>query len=497
MTTLIIILCLILIGIVIVQLGRVNELAGKIRGQEASENSANNFHGIMCIVFLIGFMIMAVWTTAYYKNWCLGYGPHTSASEHGELLDGVFNITVFFTAIVFVATQIALFVFGYIYRYKKGRKTLWLPHDNKLEIIWTAIPAFVMTILVVGGLDAWNTVMADVGPDEEYMEIEATGSQFLWFIRYPGADGKLGTKDYKKITGINPLGQDFTDAKNWDDFQPSEIVLPVNKKVRVRITARDVLHNFDLPHFRVKMDAIPGLPTYFVFKPTITTEQYRQNLKEYPEYNVLADPEDPENKKKLWEEFDYELACAELCGKGHFSMRKTVRIVTQEEYDLWLAEQQSFYMSQIRNSDEDPMKGKALDMEIRQRRMTFNNAVEKARASETDKVIRLDHVKFQTGSANLTDDSRYELDNLIGALNKYPEMVIEVMGHTDNVGNPTGNQTLSNSRAASVVNYLLNKGVNSSRMTSKGYGDKVPVEDNATAEGRAKNRRTEFKIISQ
>ncbi len=496
MTTLIIILCLILIGIVVVQLGRVNELAGKIRGEEAAENSANNFHGILCVVFVIGFMIMAVWTTAYYKNWCLGYGPHTSASEHGELLDSVFNVTVFFTAIVFVATQIALFWFSYQYRYKKGRKTLWIPHDNRLEIIWTAIPAFVMTILVVGGLDAWNTVMADVGPDEEYMEIEATGSQFAWFLRYPGADGKLGTRDYKKITGINPLGQDFTDAKNWDDFQPADIVLPVGKKVRVRITARDVLHNFDLPHFRVKMDAIPGLPTYFVFKPTLTTEQYRQNLKEYPEYQALSDPDDPESPM-LWEAFEYELACAELCGKGHFSMRKLVRIVTQEEYDAWVATQSSFYKTQIRNGDEDPFKGQVIDFEIRDRRATFNNAVEKARASETDKVIRLDYVKFQTGSANLTEDSRYELDNLIGALNKYPEMVIEVMGHTDNVGNPTSNQTLSNSRAASVVNYLLNKGVTSSRMTSRGYGDTVPTDDNATAEGRAKNRRTEFRIISQ
>jgi len=195
MTTLIIILCLLLIGIVIVQLGRVSELAGKIRGEEASEDSANNFHGVMCVIFLIGFMIMAVVTTWYYKNWLLGYGPHTSASEHGELLDGVFNITVFFTAIVFVITQVLLFWFGFKYRYKKGRKTLWMPHDNKLEIIWTAVPAFIMTILVVGGLDAWNTVMADVGPDEEYMEIEATGSQFLWFIRYPGADNKLGTKN--------------------------------------------------------------------------------------------------------------------------------------------------------------------------------------------------------------------------------------------------------------------------------------------------------------
>ena len=81
--------------------------------------------------------------------------------------------------------------------------------------------------------------------------------------------------------------------KNHDDIHVDEIVLPKGKKVRVRITARDVLHNFYLPHFRVKMDAIPGIPTYFIFTPEMTTEEYRQNLKEYPEYQALSDPEDP------------------------------------------------------------------------------------------------------------------------------------------------------------------------------------------------------------
>ena len=98
-------------------------------------------------------------------------------------------------------------------------------------------------------------------PKEEFIEIEACGTQFNWLLRYPGEDGKLGTRDFKMINGVNPLGQDWNDPKNIDDIHPNEIVLPVNKKVRVRITARDVLHNFYLPHFRVKMDAVPGMPT--------------------------------------------------------------------------------------------------------------------------------------------------------------------------------------------------------------------------------------------
>ena len=86
-------------------------------------------------------------------------------------------------------------------------------------------------------------------------------SKFLWTLRYPGDDGVLGEKNFRLITGANNLGQDWNDKKNLDDFKPADLVLPVGKKVRVRITAKDVLHNFYLPHFRVKMDAIPGLPT--------------------------------------------------------------------------------------------------------------------------------------------------------------------------------------------------------------------------------------------
>ena len=82
--------------------------------------------------------------------------------------------------------------------------------------------------------------MADISPDEDYIEVEATGYQFAWVLRYPGDDGKLGTRDFRLIDGTNPLGQDWTDEKNIDDFHPNELVLPVNKKVRVRITARDV-----------------------------------------------------------------------------------------------------------------------------------------------------------------------------------------------------------------------------------------------------------------
>lgn len=356
MTALLILICLILITIVVIQIGKVTELASSIRGEEDAQYGVNKWNGLMSVVFLVVFLAGCILSAYYYKNWMLGFGPHASASAHGSSIDFLFNLTLFFTAIVFVVTHIALFWFAHKYRGQKGRTADFISHNDKLEIVWTVIPAVVMALLVVGGLDAWNEIMADVADDEEHLEIEATGVQFNWLIRYPGADGELGARNYKLITGVNPIGQDWTDARNHDDFQPSEIVLPVGKKVRVRIIGRDVLHNFYLPHFRVKMDAVPGIPTFFVFTPIKTTQDYRQELSQYAEYQVPADPENPDGPQ-LWEVFDYELACAELCGSGHFSMRRIVRIVSEEEYQEWLAQQSSYYLGNIRNGDEDPFKG--------------------------------------------------------------------------------------------------------------------------------------------
>lgn len=350
-----IIITLALIAIIIVQIGKLIELSSAIRGEKEAMQEANNRNAWGSLIFMVVFLVGSVWSSYYYGDMMLGYGPNVAASEHGPALDQTFNITLFFTGIVFVVTQIALFWYAYKYRDQEGRTALYMPHDNKLEIIWTAVPAVVMTFLVINGLDTWNTVMADIGPDEvvgeDYIEIEATGYQWAWIIRYPGADNNLGARDFKLTNSANnPLGQDWNDKKNLDDFHPDKIVLPVGKKVRVRITARDVLHNFYLPHFRLKMDAVPGMPTYFVFTPTITTAEYKNIIKDNPAYQIPTDPTDPESKMK-WEDFEYELACAELCGKGHYSMRRVVEIVTEKEYEDWLKSQKSYYETTIKGKE--------------------------------------------------------------------------------------------------------------------------------------------------
>ena len=488
---------LVLIGVIAVQIGKVTDLAAKIRGEEEVYQATNNRTAFWMVIFMIVFLVFSVASAWYYKDSMLGYGPHVSASAHGGTLDSLFNVTLFFTGIVFIITQILTFWYAYKYRDLPGRKAKFFSHDNKLEIVWSVVPAIVMTILVVQGLVAWNDIMFDVEEGEEYIEIEATGYQFAWDIRYPGADGKLGTKDYKLINpGNNPLGQDWTDEKNIDDFHATEIVLPVNTQVRVRITAKDVLHNFYLPHFRVKMDAIPGLPTYFVFTPTVTTEEYRQNLKDYPEYQAPYDDEDPEGPQR-WEEFNYELACAELCGKGHYSMRRVVKIVTEEEYESWLKEQSSYYLTTIRNTDADPFKGKLLPIEAEQRAIELGAEVQTAiDKDDYESNIRLTNLFFETGSAFLKDDSKYELDNIVDILNRNGGVNIEISGHTDSTGDVQANEILSNERAKSVIKYLTDKGIAQNRLVGIGYGSSLPADTNETAEGRQNNRRIEMRITS-
>ena len=501
MTGLIAIIIVALLAIVAVQIGKVSELSAKIRGEEEVERQSNHRTAVWLVFFMVAFLVFCVGSAIYYKDVMLGYGPLIAASAHGSVVDSMFNVTLFFTGIVFVITHILLFWYAYKYRSQEGKKAIFISHNNTLELLWTVIPSIVLTFLVVKGLVAWNDIMPDVGPDEEYMEIEALGYQFAWDLRHPGPDGKLGTRDFRKIDmATNPIGVDWSDDKSIDDiiYSGSDVIkLPVDTTVRVRILSRDVLHNFYLPHFRVKMDAIPGLPTYFIFEPSITTADYRQRLKEYPEWNEPYDPSDPESEPR-WKEFNFELACAELCGKGHYSMRRVIEIVTKEEYDEWVASRTSFYMDNVRGTDEDPRKGQLLNVEIKQRAKELTNDFTSALSSDDiGQVIDLKHVFFDTGSASLSKLSNYELDNLAKLMKDNMSAKVELAGHTDSTGDDAANMVLSQQRADSVRDYLAGKGIDTNRLVGKGYGETVPRETNDTEEGRAANRRTELRIISK
>ncbi|MFT5645342.1 MAG: cytochrome c oxidase subunit 2 [Aureispira sp.] len=404
-------LCVILLAVFIVQIGKARELASIVRNDPAEQDEINKFQAGLGMIFMVVFLASCVISFIYYIPTTLGWGPNIAASAHGSEVDYLFNLTLFFTSIVFVLTHIALFWFTWKYKGKQGKIGLYWAHNETLEMVWMIIPSVVMTFLVVGGLQAWNNIMTDLPKnavsvvfpeaENEYLEIEATGSQFLWYLRYPGRDGKIGTKYFTQINSNNQLGQTWTDEKNMDDFMTTEIVLPVGKPVRVRITARDVLHNFYIRDMRVKTDAVPGMPTYFKFTPTVTTDSMRRRLSQEPEWQVQDKKDD---SKQRWEVFHYELACAELCGNGHYSMRNLVKIVTEEEYLDWLDQQEggkleevvvdsasgkveytyvpgsvkSQYFSKIHKTDTDPLKGKTANLEkLVENKLRVNIYVEK------------------------------------------------------------------------------------------------------------------------
>ena len=321
MSVFIIIALIILVFIIIYQIGKASEYAVVLRGEEKVKAQANRAIAILLVVmFLLG--MWGIWECHdMLKDRLLPI----AACKTGENYDLMFKYTIIVTGIVFFATQFVLFYFCFLYQDKGNkRSTFFFAHSNKLEIIWTTIPAIAMAILVAIGLRNWYDVTS-VAPAEATV-VEVVGKQFNWLVRYPGKDKELGKRDFRKIDDANNvLGLDWSDPHNMDDIisQNGELHCVVNKPVKLLINSRDVIHDVGLPHFRMKMDAVPGITTTMWFTPTITTAEMKQ---------ITHNPD-----------FVYEIACDQLCGKGHYSMRGTIIVESQADFDKWIASQQSYY----------------------------------------------------------------------------------------------------------------------------------------------------------
>jgi cytochrome c oxidase subunit 2 len=277
----------------------------------------NQVNAALFIVFMVLGLGGFFWYSfAYFQDYNLPV-----ASEHGKWTDTLFWITMAVTVVAFSIISIVMFVFIYQYQYREGQKARYYPDNHYLELAWTIIPAIVLAVLIFTGLRAWNDITAPASKEAEVVEL--IGQQFAWTARYPGVkDHALGKNNYKLIDDINEFGLDLTDKNSFDDFKSLELHLPVNKEILLKIRAKDVLHSVFLPHFRVKMDAVPGMPTQFKFIATKTTQQMRDEL---------GNPD-----------FNYELACAEICGRGHFSMKMNVVVEDEEAYEKWKASQEAW-----------------------------------------------------------------------------------------------------------------------------------------------------------
>jgi cytochrome c oxidase subunit 2 len=202
MMTLLIIAVLILGFMVVLRLSRVAELASELRGdrEEVIPERENRISGRMMWAFGVVYMAFFIWVPFHYHDVFL---PE-AASTQGVWIDNLYSFAWWMLGIVFFGTNIALFYFAGKYYHRADRRAFWYPHNNKLELVWTTIPAVVLMGVIIYSLTVWNKVTAPPAPGT--MEVEIYAKQFDWTFRYPGKDGKLGASDFRLINADNPLG---------------------------------------------------------------------------------------------------------------------------------------------------------------------------------------------------------------------------------------------------------------------------------------------------
>ncbi len=331
---------IVLVFLVIFQIAKAGEYVAVLKGEEKSFKQHNKINGFLMISFLILGLIGVYWCNSMFYPKTLF--PQGAASLQGQRVDSMFMWTIVITGIVFFITQIALFWFAFKYQATEKRKAHFYAHNNTLELIWTVVPAIALTILVVIGLRNWFSFTGEA--PQNALQVEITGKQFNWIYRYPGQDKIFGKKYYKVIDEAagNQLGllwRDSTalnlkaDPNGYDDIVTSEALYVVkNRPVKLIIGSRDVIHDVGLSHFRMKMDAVPGIPTTMWFTPIYTTKEMKDRTNN--------------------PDFEYEISCDQMCGNGHYSMRGLIKVVTQEEFDIWMAKQKPAYFTAF--PDKDP-----------------------------------------------------------------------------------------------------------------------------------------------
>jgi cytochrome c oxidase subunit 2 len=235
------------------------------------------------------------WWTPIASNW--GY------------IDATLVITFWITGAVFVAVLLFTAFCVARFRHGTGRAVAYEPESKRLELVLTVATAIGVGAMLAPGLYVWKqfvTVPADA------TAVEVVGRQWSWSYRLPGKDGKLGTADTRAVTAENPLGLNPNDPAGQDDLviEADDLVLELNKPVKVLLRSLDVLHDFYVPEFRSKMDMIPGAVTYFWLTPTRTGT--------------------------------FDILCAELCGVGHPQMRGQVVVADEAAYQAWVDKQKTF-----------------------------------------------------------------------------------------------------------------------------------------------------------
>jgi cytochrome c oxidase subunit II len=320
MTAILLTLLIILVFIVLYQIGQASELSTILKEEERTNRKRNTW---MAWTFLLTFPLLMIFFYVCHR-WFDGKLLPEAASNHGVQYDKMFFYTLVVTGFIFVLTQFFLFFYAFKYRDNNRRTAFFFVHSNVLEIAWTTVPAIAMAILVAIGLINWFKMTSEAPAGSQVVEV--VGKQFNWIMRYPGADGKLGKRSYLLMNdATNVLGLDYSDVNSKDDIisTSGELHIQKNKPVKLIIGSRDVIHDVGLPHFRMKMDAVPGMATTIWFTPLFTTEDMKEKT------------QNPN--------FVYEISCDQMCGKGHYSMRGTVIVHDSLGINEWFGKQTSYY----------------------------------------------------------------------------------------------------------------------------------------------------------
>jgi cytochrome c oxidase subunit 2 len=344
MTTLLILTVLVLVAIAIWQMTKIFELSqiNAIDSQIANDRD-NRYNGYLMIVFLIFIYAITIFSFWKYGKFLL---PE-AASEHGGGYDYLMLVSFIIIFFVQTITQFLLHYYGYKYRGEEGKKALFFADNNMLEAIWTIIPVIVLAGLILWGLYTWTNIM-DINDEDDPLVIELYAQQFNWTARYAGDDNVLGGANVRMIDidKANILGIDEADLNASDDILVKELHLPVGRKVNFKMRSQDVLHSAYFPHFRAQMNCVPGMTTQFSFTPTITTADMRLNpdvVDKVKRTNAIRAEKAAQGKENSdpWE-FDYVLLCNKICGKSHYNMQMKIIVEEEEEYNKWIAEQQTF-----------------------------------------------------------------------------------------------------------------------------------------------------------
>ena len=255
--------------------------------------------GIIFFLVILGSILFHIFTPWYWTDVASNWGS----------MDDTITLTFWVGGGVFILVCLFMVYCVFKYSYKEGRKAEYKPEDKKLERILTWLTTLGVAALLAPGLIVWNQF---INVPSNAIHVDVMAWQWGWQYRLPGKDGKLGTTSIANISDNNPFGINLDDPYGKDDIliQSDKLNLKNNRPVKILLRSVDVLHNWYVPQFRAKMDAVPGTINYYWFEP-----------------NKIG---------------EYEVLCAEYCGVGHYGMRGRVEVQDEQNYENWLDEQETF-----------------------------------------------------------------------------------------------------------------------------------------------------------